>query len=191
MNKIKDGYYITRILEGKTSEFAYLVNKYKDMVFTIALKISGNREDAEEIAQDAFVKAYNGLAGYKASSKFSTWLYSITYNHAISFIRKKHPETCSIDAISNSHHETFGEDDIQFSQLEDIPACYIEKALSCLDNQDQVILTLYYKEECPVKEIVKIMGLSESNIKVKLFRSRKKVWTELQRIFKTELVDLL
>jgi RNA polymerase sigma factor (sigma-70 family) len=67
----------------------------------------------------------------------------------------------------------------------------VEKALECLDKQDQLILTLFYKNDSPVKEISKITGFSESNVKVKLFRGRKKLMTELQHIFKTELVDLL
>jgi len=191
MNLNCDEYYIKQVLEGKTSEFAYLVEKYKDMVFTIAVKISGNREDAEEIAQDVFVKAFKGLAGFKASSKFSTWLYAIGYNQSISFIRKKQLETSSLDYFGKSLHETYGEEDIQFSNMEDIPAKYTEKALECLDKPDQIILSLYYKNECPIKEISKITGYSDSNIKVRLFRGRKKILAELQRIFKSELVDLL
>jgi RNA polymerase sigma-70 factor (ECF subfamily) len=191
MSKNYDGYYIKLVLGGKTSEFSFLIDKYKEMVFTIALKISGNREDAEEIAQDVFVKAYQGLAGFRASSKFSTWLYSIAYNHSISFIRRKYLETIPLQTDTNPVQEAYGEDDPQFSQLDDIPAIYAQKALECLDKTDQIILTLFYKEECPVKEIAKITGLSIANIKVKLFRGRKKVLDELKKIFKTELVDLL
>jgi RNA polymerase sigma factor (sigma-70 family) len=191
MNLNNDEYYIKEVLKGKSSEFAYLVEKYKDMVFTIASRISGNREDAEEIAQDVFVKAYQGLANFKASSKFSTWLYSIAYNHSISFIRKKHLDTCSIDNLGTSIQDTIGENDSQFIEMETIPTQYAIKALESLDKTDQIILTLFYQNESQVKEISKITGLTITNIKVRLFRGRKKLLGELHKIFKTELVDLL
>jgi RNA polymerase sigma-70 factor (ECF subfamily) len=191
MNSDRDGYYIKQALEGNTSGFAFLVEKYKDMVFTIAVRIAGNREDAEEIAQDVFVKAYQGLAGYKATSKFSTWLYSIAYNQSVSFIRKKHLNICSIDNFGTSIQETFGEDDSRLLLLDDIPPQYAAQALGKLDKTDQIILTLYYQNESMVKEIAKITGLTIANIKVRLFRGRKKLLAELQKIFKTEMVDLL
>jgi RNA polymerase sigma-70 factor (ECF subfamily) len=161
------------------------------MVFTIAVRITENREDAEEVAQDIFVKAYQGLASFKSNSKFSTWLYAIAYNQSISFIRKKHLATCSIDNLGTALHETLGEEDTQLSDLDGIPGHLAAKALECLEKNDQIILTLYYQDENPVKEISKITGLSVSNIKVKLFRARKKLLTELGKIFKTEMADLL
>ena len=191
MSLNSDQYYIKRVLEGNSSDFSNLIDKYKDMVFTIAVKISGNREDAEEIAQDVFVKAYQGLAGFRSSSKFSTWLYAIAYNQSVSFIRKRQLDTSSIHNYSTSLYETYGEEDSQYSLLEDIPAKYVEKVMESLDKTDQIILTLYYKKECQVKEISRITGLSVSNIKIKLFRGRKKILEELKKIFKTELVDLL
>lgn len=161
------------------------------MVFTLAYRITGNREDAEEIAQDTFVKAYQGLAGYKASSKFSTWLYAIAYNHSISFIRKKHLNTCSINNFDTKIYDTIGEEDSMLANLDNIPSDLALKAIQSLDELDKVIVTLYYQDECPVKEIAKITELSIANIKIRLFRGRKKILAELKRIFKTELVDLL
>lgn len=191
MGNISDLYYIERIIGGNTAEYAILIDRYKNMVFTIAKKIAKSHEDAEEIAQDVFVKAFQGLAGFKATSKFSTWLYKIAYYHSISFIRKKNIDTQSIDETGSFIYETLGENDPLLGQLDDIPVEYAQKALEKVDQTDQIILTLYYKEELPVKEIAPIIGLSVANIKVRLFRGRKKLMVELQKIFKTEMVDLL
>ncbi len=84
-----DNFYISKILAGDSTAYVFLIEKYKNMAFSIALKITRNREDAEEIAQDAFIKVYDSLKDFRKKSKFSTWLYKIVYNTAISRIRKK------------------------------------------------------------------------------------------------------
>lgn len=186
-----DEYYIKQVLKGKTSEYAFLVDKYKNMVFNLALKITDNRENAEEVAQDVFIKAYQGLSGFQATSKFSTWIYSITYNHSISFLRKKQLNTCSMDDFGALFYETYGETDYQFANLDCIPPQYATKALENLDKPDQIVLTLYYQNASTVKEISDITGLSSANVKIRLFRGRKKLLYELKKIFKLEMADLL
>jgi len=81
--------YIKQIMSGDVSRFAYFVDAYKDMAFTIAFRIVNNREDAEEVVQDAFVKAYTSLHTFRQDAKFSTWLCKIVVNTAISKTRKK------------------------------------------------------------------------------------------------------
>ena len=97
MDQKDDRYYISKVLEGDMQAFSYLVDKYKDMVFTLAFRILKNRENAEEVAQDSFVKVYQNLKKFKSKSKFSTWLYRIVYNTAISRVRVKQNPTMSID----------------------------------------------------------------------------------------------
>lgn len=191
MESNSDLYYIERILGGNTPEYAIIIDRYKNMVFNIAHKIAGNTEDAEEIAQDIFVKAYQGLAGFRSSSKFSTWLYRIAYNQSISFIRKKQLDTQSIDDLDKFIYETHGEEDPLLEQMDNIPVEYTVQALEKLEKKDQIILTLYYKEELAVKDIADVVGLSVSNIKVRLFRGRKRLMQELEKIFKNEMADLL
>jgi RNA polymerase sigma-70 factor (ECF subfamily) len=187
----KDNYYISRILEGKTSDFAYLIDKYKDMIFTLAFRITGNREDAEEISQDAFLKAYRGLEAFRGSSKFSTWLYKIAYNQSVSRIRKKQPEIQSYDSLSISLDECQGEMDLNQERLDNIPVEYIKQAFEQLEEIDSAVLTMFYQDDLNVKEISAVTGLSISNVKVKLFRGRKKLTDMLEKILKTELIDLL
>ena len=84
-----ESYFINRVKQGEAEAFSWLVDTYKDMVFTICLRMLTVEADAEEAAQDVFVKAYRSIQGFQEKSKFSTWLYRITYNQCISVIRKK------------------------------------------------------------------------------------------------------
>ncbi len=187
----KDSYYIDRVLEGKTSEYAMLIDKYKDMVFTITYRITGNREDAEEVSQDVFLKAFNGLAEFRGTSKFSTWLYKIAYNQSVSRIRKKKIDVYSYDGMDMNISELHGETDTNLEQLDQIPVEYLKKAFALLEETDRVLLTLYYQDDCSVKEISGITGLSHSNVKIRLFRGRKKLISTLEKILQTELIDLI
>ena len=92
MKEQDDIYHVQSVLAGNTAAFAVLVDRHKELAFNIALKIVRHREDAEEIAQDAFMKAYQSLRSFKGDSKFSTWLYRIVYNAAISHTRKRQHE---------------------------------------------------------------------------------------------------
>jgi len=88
MTKLTEENYIENTLKGDSTAFAFLIDKYKDMVFTLALKMVKSREVAEEVSQDAFLKAYKYLSKFKGDSKFSTWLYKIAYNTCLDAIKK-------------------------------------------------------------------------------------------------------
>ncbi|WP_423128151.1 RNA polymerase sigma factor [Gaoshiqia sp. Z1-71] len=186
-----DQYYIEQVLQGDAAAFSYLVEKYQDLVYGLALKMLRNAEDAEELAQDSFVKAYRSLNSYRQKSKFSTWLYSITYNGCITLLRKRKVEVRSLDEQYLSE-----KDEIKIhEQLSEINKAELEKclneALSMLPEQDQVLITLYYYEEQKVEEISQITGLSESNVKVKIHRARKKMYELLSSSFKEEIFSIL
>ncbi|WP_349664185.1 RNA polymerase sigma factor [Cellulophaga lytica] len=87
MTNANDQYYIAKVLNGDPQAYTFLVNKYKDMVFTLAVRMLRNNEEAEEVAQDAFVKAYAKLNKFKGDSKFSTWLYKVVYNTSLDKIK--------------------------------------------------------------------------------------------------------
>src|SRR4051812_35422521 len=93
-----DSEIISRVLRGEDQLYSELVKRYQNFVFTIALKYTPLREDAEEIAQDSFVKAYRALKDFRGDSKFSTWLYSIVNSTSITFLRKKKLDTRSLDS---------------------------------------------------------------------------------------------
>ncbi len=191
MDKTSDQYYIDKILLGDTNAYTYLINKYKNMAFTIAIKIVKNTEDAEEVAQDSFLKAYEKLASFKGDSKFSTWLYTIVYRNSISKIRKKKIITTDIDNYIIENHST----DFDFPQIEAIKKGeqkkYVTEAINNLPETDAFLITLYYMNESSVEEIEQITGFSKSNIKVKLFRARKKLYNELSLLLKNELKAIM
>jgi len=189
MDQKDDRYYISKVLEGDMQAFSYLVDKYKDMVFTLAFRILKNRENAEEVAQDSFVKVYQNLKKFKSKSKFSTWLYRIVYNTAISRVRVKQNPTMSIDdqkffEIEDEKQNVSKSFDIENNKM------ILQRLLNKLDESDRALITLYYLDECKISEIAEITGQNNSNIKVKLHRTRKKMQEELHKIMKNEMVGI-
>jgi RNA polymerase sigma-70 factor (ECF subfamily) len=174
-----DHVYIDRVLSGDVNAYARLVEKHKDMVFTIAQRITRKREDAEEIAQDAFLKAFEHLSEFKRQSKFSTWIYRIAYNTAISRVRKKSLDTTTLD---DNLIEQVPEEQVQLDiegLKEDEQKRIVDMALSQLNELDYLIITMFYLKEKSIDDIAEITGLSKSNVKVKLHRIRKKMYQEL------------
>src|SRR5688572_33008798 len=105
-----DNEIISRVLQGEQAPYAELVKRYQNFVFTIALRYTPNREDAEEIAQDVFVKAYRSLADFRGESKFSTWLYTIVTTTCITFLRKKKLPIHSLDNEHRSEERRVGKE---------------------------------------------------------------------------------
>jgi RNA polymerase sigma factor (sigma-70 family) len=187
----QDNIYITKVLEGDRNAFAYLVDKYKTMVYSLALRLVKDREEAEEISQDAFIKAYQSLASFKGKAKFSSWLYRIVYNTAISRLRQQPAGRVSLDE-PNISDTLYLESKENYDTLSaDERKKYLEKALDSLDRDEKMFVILYYYEEKDLDEIASIAGLTKTNTKVKLFRARKKMLTVLQSYLKEETYNLL
>ena len=152
----EDKIYIDRVLNGDANAFSHLVNKYKNMVYTLALRIVKSSEDAEEVAQDSFLKAYQKMSSFKGESKFSTWLYTIVYRNAITKVRKKKLEVSDIDDYVIDNHA----DDYEFPQMEAIKngeqKKYVRKAIDNLPERDALIITLFYMDDNSIEEIEEI-----------------------------------
>lgn len=184
-----DQHYITKVLEGDTNAYAVLVDRYKDLVFTLALTMTKNREEAEEVAQDVFVKVYKNLAKFKGDSKFSTWVYSVSYNTCLDRIKKlkRTHNTVTIDAFTEHQIQTI--DDTLFAMEIKERNEAILRCLNQLPVADSFILTLYYYEEQSLDEIAKAMRLKANHVKVKLFRSRKKLAAILRAQLEPEILE--
>ena len=190
MNNKPDEYYITQTLNGNVNAYAFLVEKYKHMVFTLSIRIVKNREEAEEISQDVFVKAYTNLKSFKGDSKFSTWIYKIGYYASLDAI-KRNKRQINSENIDEVYEADFGVLQNALSYLEEKERkSIIKKSLLKLNEDEQVILTLYYFEEIPLKEISEVVNLSVDNIKVKLFRARKKLATILEHVIEPKTINL-
>src|ERR1035437_6308022 len=177
-----DIFYLQQIISGNARAYAFLVEKHKDMVFSIALKILHSREDAEEVAQDAFVKAYQSLSGFKNEAKFSTWLYRIVYNSAISKVRKKKLELSPLDDTTINNYSEDSVDSNFFLVDEPDQFELLQKALQSLPEDENVIVSLFYQNDNSIEDISAITGLTVANVKVKLHRIRKKLYTEMQKM---------
>lgn len=191
MDKTEDIYYIEAVRKGDVSAFSLLVERYQNMVYSLALKLLKNAEDAEEMAQDTFVKAFQKLDTYEGKSKFSTWLYSITYNACISELRKRRIKFSSLEDQRFSDQDEMKMYDYFSETKKEDQERYLTLALSKLPEDDQVLVTLYYYESQSMDEISMITGLGVSNIKVKIHRARKRMYAILHEMLHEEIYSLL
>jgi len=190
VNTATDIEIIQQILAGNTEMYSLLINTYKNKVFSLAYAIVSNREDAEEIAQDAFVKAFKGLPSFKERSSFSTWMYRIVVNTALN--KKKLKKLVTVDKTDQAiQDKTFVFDSLPYNLKRDDQKKFIKMALNALYEQEKLCLTLFYLNELSVSEIQEITGLSESNIKVLLLRGRKHLYEQLKRLLKSEVKNLI
>lgn len=182
--------WINQILAGDMQSFSCLVAKYEKMAYTLAFRIMENREEAEEVVQDAFVKMYRSLPGFQFGSKFSTWFYRIVYHTALSAHKVRRPFMSYDDAGADTltDHEI---DSATFLLERADRKEIISRVMEKLPADDATLLTLYYLEECSVDDIRQITGLSSSNIKTKLFRARKRFYETIHKIMKKETADIL
>ncbi|MEO9511191.1 MAG: RNA polymerase sigma factor [Flavobacteriaceae bacterium] len=189
MNQHQDEHYINEVIQGNTKSFVILIDRYKHMVFTLAMKMLDNREEAEEVAQDVFVKVYQVLSGFKKDSKFSTWLYKITYNQSLDYLKKRgrNVRTSSIDTDKEYQWSTVENVLDQLQRKERI--AIIKDAVNQLAMEDAVIVTLHYFEELSLKEISKVIGRNTNVIKVRLFRSRKRLAQLLLQSLEPEMIE--
>lgn len=166
---------IHRILKGETSLYEYFLDKYSQQVFILIIRIVENQEDAEELTQDTFLKAFEHLSSFKAESSFSTWIYHIAYNTAISATRKRKQELIVMDSamLMNISDQQI-DDALNDESGERVGK--LNKAIKKLDAEERALISLFYNEEKTIGEIALILGLTESNAKVKLHRIRKKLY---------------
>ena len=183
---------IHSVKSGDPIAFQHLVERYKDYVFTLALRILKSREEAEEVSQDVFIKVYRTIKSFKAQSKFTTWLYTITYRASIDQARKKNIAIRSLeddnsflqiaDQASSNPEEALQKEDLRGHLL---------NAIQNLPPQDASVITLFYLNEKSVKEIAEITNLSVTNVKTKLHRTREYLRKILSNQLKDEAKDLL
>ncbi|MDF1546297.1 MAG: sigma-70 family RNA polymerase sigma factor [Bacteroidales bacterium] len=179
MEKTEELKIIEQVKQGDLLSFRLLVDKYKNMAYHIALQVVRNNEDAEEIAQDSFLKAYQSINNFRGESKFSTWFYRIVYNQAVSKTRKRKIETSNIDEVEISDHE-IAQAYEEFTLLEkEERSIQLNEAISKLKEDESLLITLFYLDENSIEEISEITNYSVANVKVKLFRARKKLFTIL------------
>lgn len=184
MNHINDDIIIDRILDGDESQYKILIDKYKGYAFTLALNVLNNREDAEEVAQDSFIKAFKNLKKFNREAKFSTWFYRIVTNTAITHGRKKR-------IIGEDIDHAYSVGTTSKSSLErDDQKKFVRKGMALLSDQDRLVISLFYLKELSLEEIAEVTEFKANLIKVKLHRARKRLADHLKVILKEEALNL-
>jgi len=177
--------WINECLQGNAEAFRKLVDAYRHYAYTLAMRITKNEEDAEEVTQDAFMKAYVSLKSFKGESKFSTWFYKIVLNMAMTKVRRRKPAHQNIDDV----HVSLANDDEPMRKTD--RTYYVEKAINALPEDEAAIVTLFYMEGQSLGDIAEVVNLSLSNTKVKLFRARNKMAGLLKNELKENIYSLL
>ena len=186
-----DNEIISRVLKGEQNAYAELVNRYQAYVFTLVLRMIKSREDAEEVAQDVFIKAYRSLADFRGESKFSTWLYTIANTTSITFLRKK-----KLDVHSLDNEKVFEVADSKDSGLranlveQKSRVTMVNEAIAMLSPDDAEIITLFYKAEQNLDEISRILRLETNTAKVRLHRARTRLKEKMEKNFSEEVKNI-
>lgn len=188
---LNDSEIISRVLGGEQQAYAELVGRYQNYVFTLAFRLTKNREDAEEVSQDIFVKAYRALADFKGNSKFSTWLYTIVNNTCITFLRKKKLQTYSLDKVGVFEAADSQDSGMRANLVEQkSKVAMVHNAISLLSPDDAEIITLFYKSEQTLEEIASILGVETNAAKVRLHRARTRLREKMERHFSEEVKNI-
>ncbi len=176
---------LDRVLDGQQEAYALLVDTYKSYAFTIALKILNNRPEAEDAAQDSFIKAFHYLKSFNRQAKFSTWLYRIVFNTSISYKRKNRVQFQNIDEAvidySRDTNRTLERTDKEV---------FVRQAMEKLSEADRLAIQLYYIKEFSLEEVAGILNQPINTVKVRVHRARQRVGDELKKILKEEALTL-
>jgi RNA polymerase sigma-70 factor (ECF subfamily) len=180
---------IQEVLKGKQQAYTLLVEKYQGYVFTLVLRYVTDRNQAEEVAQDVFVKAYRCLADFKGNSKFSTWLYAIVHTTCLSHLRKKRDETVLLenDQLLSAAMHLQSHDGADNKLEQKNRKQLLEKAIATLSAEDAQVITLFYLADQSLEEIGKITGVPAATVKARLFRARQRLRTLLETKFINQL----
>ncbi len=186
---INDQHYINLVISGDTNAFSVLVDCHKDLVYTLTLRMLKNREEAEEVSQDTFIKVYKSLNKFKGDSKFSTWIYKIAYNSCLDRLKKnkKFFNAVPIDEFTE-HQIKILDNALHHLEIKEQEQT-IQDCIALLPSDDAFLLILFYFEEQSLDEISKAMNLSPNNVKIKLFRSRKKLASILKERLEPEIIE--
>jgi RNA polymerase sigma-70 factor (ECF subfamily) len=188
---LNDNEIISKVLSGDTQAYAVLVNRYQNYVFTLAMRMVKTREDAEEVAQDIFVKAYRALADFRGASKFSTWLYTIVNTTCITFLRKKRLEVHSLDNEKVFEAADNQDSGFRANQIEQkSKLAMVNQAIALLGPDDAQVITLFYKAEQSLEEIAQVLGVETNTAKVRLHRARTRLKEKMEKHFAEEVKDL-
>ena len=184
-----DQFYIQKVIEGDTESFRFLVDKYRDKAFSVAFRVLRNQLFAEDVVQEAFLKAFRKIDTFRGDAMFSTWLMRIVVNESIKVLRRKkmefegHKQMADVDeaGVNNS---------IKLLREKE-QRVFINKTLEQLPQREALVLQLFYLDDLSIKEMEEIMDIKYDHIKVLLYRARKRFYVLLKEELKHELKTII
>lgn len=189
-DRTAEDHYLDQAIRGEREGLEYLVDAYKEMAYTIAVRIVSNSQDAEEVVQDSFLKAFKYLHQFKRASKFSTWLYRIIYTTALTKIGSRKPITYEMDE-DEDYIDYVSNNEDGLERLADADRKrFLSMAMKRLNQDDQLIISLHYIAEKSIAEITEILDMKSSAVKMRLLRSREKLERQLKRLLNSEIYEL-
>ncbi|MCB9285236.1 MAG: sigma-70 family RNA polymerase sigma factor [Lewinellaceae bacterium] len=181
-----DSHYLEKVRAGDLDAFRYFVGKYQDRAYAIAMGMVHNRPEAEEVVQNAFLRAYQGLEKFRGDAQFGTWLHRIVVNEALRLVQKRkaqtpeltaaQPEEVSIPDLNDAMHQL---EQKERQQL-------VRHTLSLLKPKEALVLQLFYLQELSLQEIEAHTGFTIAQIKVLLHRGRKNFYDQFQKNYQKE-----
>lgn len=162
---------IERILDGHDEDYGYFIERYGDETLALVMRLVSSREDAEEIVQDAFVSAFDHLCEFHGRSKFSTWLCSIAYRKALSYLRQR-----KIKYVEINENTNVSDSDIDETLADEQRTRQLQRAVKMLKPEEQALITMFYYDNRHINDIALIIGQKPNNIATRLHRIRKKLY---------------
>ena len=176
MTRAEESALILKIMEGDKDLFRQIVDAHSGMIFSVLYRVTGSREDAEDLAQETFVKAYFSLGRYRGESTISTWLYSIAWHLAVSSLRKRKwtvsrerfTERFTERELQESSAWLESGEDREMKELRERQYEALERAVAALEPQDRFLISAFYEEGRSIAELEQITGMTQANVKVHL-----------------------
>lgn len=170
---LTDNALVRKIVKTKNAElFGILYDRYSKAVYNKCYGFSKSRSEAEDLTQDVFLMLFIKLGSFKGRSKFSTWLYSFTYNFCVNYVNRNKQRKISEASETLSEKNIAAKDDIKDNSIYEMRTVTLIKALNLIRAEEKKILLLKYQDEVSIKELTKLMSLSESAVKMRLMRAK-------------------
>ena len=172
---ISDEEIIDQILiNGNTTLFEHIYDRYANKVFRKCISFTKEKSIAEDLTHDIFIQVYSKLSNFQKKSKFSTWLYIITYNYCVDYVRKK-KRTKEVEHLDQVQYDNLGDYDDFELEIREANAAKLNRALDLISPDEKMLLLMKYQDNVSIKELSEHMNLTESAIKMRLKRSKDKV----------------
>lgn len=182
--KLKDEDIVRNILSGEKDQFKILYSRYKKKVLDKCFSILKDRDLATEVEQEIFSKVYEKLTGYKGIASFSSWLYAITYNHCIEYLR--HRKKLHYPEWNRSHELPDVIDEIEESDMAGMRYERLLRILELIHPEEKALLLMKYQDNIPLKLIMSTFRISESAAKMRIKRARARVMYLYKELYPNE-----